>query len=117
MLIAFVLLLPASTRRLCVVWLAVVAAASIVATTKVLYLGWRIGIASLDFVGLSGHATLSFLVWLVAFALVLGRLDARRAVGVASGILLASLIAVSRIAVNAHSATEVIFGGILGTAL
>jgi hypothetical protein len=117
-LVAFVLLLPASTRRLCVVWLAIVVAGEmIVSTTKVLYLGWRLGIASLDFTGLSGHATLSFLVWPVAFALVLGRTNAWRVVGVAFGVLLASVIAVSRLAVHAHSVAEVVFGGILGTAL
>ena len=117
-LIAFVLLLSASTRRLCVIWLAIVVGGeTIVATTKVLYLGWRLGIASLDFTGLSGHATLSFLVWPVAFALVLGRTDAWRTVGVAFGVLLASVIAVSRLAVHAHSVAEVVFGGILGTAL
>jgi len=117
-LVAFVLLLPASTRRLCVVWLAIVVAGeTIVATTKVLYMGWRLGIASLDFTGLSGHSTLSFLVWPVAFALVLGRTDTWRVVGVAFGFVLASVIAVSRLAIHAHSVAEVVFGGIFGTAL
>lgn len=117
-LVAFVLLLPASTRRLCGIWLAIVAAGeTIVATTKVLYMGWRLGIASLDFTGLSGHATLSFIVWPVAFALILVRTDAWRVAGVAFGILLASVIAVSRLAVHAHSVAEVVFGGILGAAL
>jgi membrane-associated phospholipid phosphatase len=118
MLIAFVLLLPASTRRLCVVWLAaVVAGGTIVATTKVLYMGWRLGIASLDFTGLSGHTTLSFIVWPVAFSLVAGQTATRRAVGAAFGILLASAIAVSRLEVHAHSVAEVVLGGVLGIAL
>ena len=117
-LIAFVLLLPASTRRLCVVWLAsVVAGETIVATTKVLYMGWGLGIASLDFVGLSGHSTLSFLVWPVAFTLALGRSNEWRSTGIAFGTLLASVIAASRLAVHAHSVAEVVFGGILGAAL
>ena len=117
-LVAVVLLLPASTRRLCVVWLAIlVAGGTIVATTNVLYMGWRLGIASLDFAGLSGHSTLSFLVWPVAFALLLGRTEKWQSVGVAFGILLASVIAVSRLALHAHSIAEVVFGGILGAAL
>ena len=117
-LIAFVLLLTASTRRLCVAWLAIVAVGEmIVATTKVLYMGWGLGIASLDFIGLSGHATLSSLVWPVAFALLLGRTDRWRIGGVALGILLASVIAVSRLEVHAHSVAEVVSGWILGTAL
>ena len=117
-LIAFVLLLTASTRRLCVAWLAIVVVGEmIVATTKVLYMGWGLGIASLDFIGLSGHATLSFLIWPVAFALLLGRTDRSRIGGVAFGILLASVIAVSRLEVHAHSVAEVVFGGILGTTL
>ena len=118
LLITFLLWLPASTRRLCVVWLAtVVVVETIVAATKVLFMGWRLGIESLDFTGLSGHTTLSLLVWPVAFSLFLGHKDALRALGVAFGFLLASVIAVSRLEIHAHSVAEVVFGGILGAAV
>ncbi len=118
LLIAGVLLLQASSRRLCVVWLAVVVTGvAIVATTKILYMGWRLGIASLDFTGLSGHTTISLIVWPVAFSLFLGQTDAGWVAGVAFGILLAFVIAVSRLGVHAHSVAEVVLGGILGTAL
>ena len=115
LLIAFALLQQTSTRRLCAVWLSFFVSAELaVATTKVLFMGWRLGIASLDFTGLSGHSTLSFLVWPVAFSLFLGQ--KRRAAGVAAGILLASVIALSRLEVRAHSIAEIAFGGILGIA-
>jgi len=118
LLIALVLVLQASTRRLCVTWLAVVMVGeAIVATTKVLFMGWRLGIASLDFVGLSGHTTLSLLVWPVVFSLFLGRRVVWRTIGGAFGFLLASAIAVSRLEIHAHSVSEVVFGGILGAAL
>jgi membrane-associated phospholipid phosphatase len=118
LLIALLLWLPSSTRRLCVVWLAtVVVVETIVAATKVLYMGWRLGIASLDFTGLSGHATLSLLVWPVAFSLFLGHKDALLTLGVAFGFVLASVIAVSRLEIHAHSVAEVVFGGILGAAV
>jgi hypothetical protein len=115
-LIAFALLQQTSTRRLCAIWLSLfVSAEFVVATTKVLYMGWRLGIPSLDFTGLSGHSTLSLLVWPVAFSLFLGH--ARRATGVAVGILLASAIALSRLEVRAHSVPEVVLGAVLGIAL
>ena len=118
LLIGLLLLLPASTRRLFVVWLIIVAlGGTLVATTKVLFMGWRLGIESLDFTGLSGHTTLAFLAWPVAFALLLGQTDSMRAVGAAIGVLLASLVGVSRVEIQAHSVSEVVFGGLLGIAL
>jgi hypothetical protein len=117
LLIALLLWLPASTRRLCVVWFVIVVVVeTIVAATKVLYMGWGLGITSLDFTGLSGHAALSLLVWPVAFSLLVRHKDALRAFGVTFGFLLASVIAVSRLEIHAHSVAEVVFGGILGAA-
>jgi len=118
LLIAAAMFLTVSTRRLSVAWLVVVmTGAAVVAATKVLYMGWGLGIASLDFTGLSGHTTLSVLVWPVALSLLAGQTDTRMRVGAAGGFLLASGIAVSRLEVHAHSAAEVILGGAFGLVL
>ena len=118
LLVAFVLLVPATTRRLAFVWLAIVVAGeTIVAATKVMYMGWHLGIPSLDFIGLSGHTTLSFMVWPVTFALVLGRTDRWRAIGAAVGIVFALLIAFSRLKIHVHSLSEVVLGAFLGITL
>jgi len=118
LLVALVLFLKTSTRHLSVVWIfLVVIVDTVVAITKVLYMGWRLGIPSLDFTGLSGHTTVSFLVWPVTFLLFLGQTEVRRIIGIGFGVLLGVLVAVSRLEVHAHSIAEVVFGGIFGLTL
>ena len=114
-LIALVLFPRIPTRRLCAAWLTLlIGTGAIVAATKVLYMGWGFGLASVDFTGLSGHAALSFLVWPVTFFLFFGQARKARALAAAAGIALAAAIAVSRLQTHAHSASEVVLGGILG---
>ncbi len=83
--------------------------------SKIAFMGWGLGIASLDFTGFSGHAMLS-----AAIYPVLGHAFARRRQasnawwGAAMGLGLAALIAVSRVTTHAHSVSETVLGFGLG---
>jgi len=98
---------------------AVVLGLAIMATaaSKIAFMGWGLGIASLDFTGFSGHAMLS-----AAIYPVLGHVFARRRPGstawwgAALGYALAILIAISRVTTHAHSVSETVSGFALGAA-
>ena len=90
-------------------------AASITTASKIGFLGYAIGSAPLDFTGFSGHAMFAAAVLpvLVRLALSPRSPDGRRWV-LLLGYLLALAVAVSRVKVGAHSASEVISGFCLG---
>ena len=87
-------------------------------TTKVLFLGWGLGIALLDFTGISGHALLASSVLPVFFSWLLAA-DQRRysAPGVALGLLASLGVGVSRVVLGAHSGSEVVIAVVLGMAV
>jgi membrane-associated phospholipid phosphatase len=87
-------------------------AATLVTATKIAFLGFGWGIASLDFTGISGHAMLAFGGFPVLAAIFVAPAARRKAVAVAAAV--AGLVAVSRIAVGAHSASEVVSGCLIG---
>lgn len=89
--------------------------ALIVLTSKLAFLGWGVGIASMNFTGFSGHAAISALVWPVILWLLTADEKAGRW-GAALGLLLAASIGYSRLPLNAHSWSEVISGFALGAA-
>ena len=90
-------------------------ASSAVLASKLAFLGWGIGSASLNFTGISGHTMLSAAVWPVALWLVASRGTHRLRVALAiAGWLLAAGIGVSRLALFAHSWSEVVSGFLLG---
>jgi membrane-associated phospholipid phosphatase len=99
-------------------WLALVAvAATITTVTKVAFIGWGVGSASLDFTGISGHAMFAAAIYPVLCGLALsGRSMAWQRAGWLAGALLAALIAVSRVMVQAHSTSEAASGFVLGGA-
>ena len=87
----------------------------LVAATKIAFIGWGIGIRSLDFTGISGHAMRATAVIPVIFYLMLQKSpSAMRAMGIGFGILLGILISFSRIEVHAHSISEAMTGCMLG---
>ena len=113
-------------RRLAAWWIGL-GAAAVLATTasKVAFIGWGIGSAALDFTGVSGHAMFAAAVYPLLFGALapsLARLlsPARQAapetvwLAVGAGAALALLIGVSRVAVQAHSVSEVVAGLALG---
>lgn len=114
----FVWLIAApATRRSGWLWLAAVLLVSGgVASSKVLYMvsGWQP--AGWNFIGLSGHAALSFLFWPCAGALVIGPdRTGLRATTVVLGAGLALAISASSWVLRDHSLSEVVLGALWGT--
>ncbi|MFZ4284803.1 phosphatase PAP2 family protein [Variovorax sp. HJSM1_2] len=109
--------------RLALAWLLPLGIAALITSmSKLMFIGWGLGLASLDFTGFSGHAMFSAAIYpVLAFSLASGRQPPQRPLAlpvlpVLAGYLLAALIACSRVAVHAHSWSEVIAGFVLGAA-
>lgn len=91
--------------------------AGLVAASKLAFMAWGWGIRRLDFIGISGHSAMAALVWPALLALVSGGASRRlRLAATAGGLLLALLVAVSRLKLNAHSFAEVVSGFSVGAA-
>jgi membrane-associated phospholipid phosphatase len=97
-------------------WLMLVAAAAAITTvTKVAFLGFGIGVAALDFTGISGHAMFATAALpLIAHAVSVGHSDAWRRRALAATYAFALVIAVSRVVIGVHSPSEVVAGCALG---
>lgn len=107
--------LPRADARLKWRWLlAIAVTAGITLASKLAFMGWGIGIKSMHFTGVSGHAAMSSVIYPVVGALLAGPGKRARAIGLAIGVLLATAIAWSRIPLHAHSLSEVIAGLMLG---
>lgn len=104
--------------RLAANWTAIfLAAMALVVASKLAFLGWGIGIQSLDVAGFSGHAARAAAVFPVALGLLLHRQSSRlRNQGVLAGALVGVAVAVSRVVVGAHSVAEAASGCLLGLA-
>lgn len=85
----------------------------IVLISKLAFLGWGIGVASLDFTGFSGHAAMSAVVWPMT-AFIAGTTHRAGNWTAMLGFALAAAVGYSRIPLNAHSWSEVISGALLG---
>jgi hypothetical protein len=98
------------------VWLLGLALAiAVTLTSKILFLGWGIGIASLDFTGVSGHALLATAVLPVLFSSLLAPDQLRfRIAGAVFGLWLGAAVAVSRVVLGAHSVSEVVCAWLIG---
>lgn len=93
-------------------WLAGVFAATLVTTgSKVAFLGFGIGSAAFDFTGFSGHSMYATAILPVLGAIVFGR------GGAIAGLVLAVVVMVSRVQVQAHSWSEALSGLALGGAV
>lgn len=118
--VALWLLLSARSVRIASSWLIPLGlAASITTISKIAFLGWGIGIASIDFTGFSGHSMFSAAIYPMlghALAVHLEERSGRpwRRYGAIAGYALAALIAVSRVFVGAHSVSEIVSGFALG---
>lgn len=114
------LLIGARSARFAGSWAALLLLAVAVTTaSKIAFIGWGIGIASLDFTGFSGHAMFSAAIYpVLAFAMAnhwRGTPDRRRVVwAVAAGYAFAALIALTRVRVGVHSPFEAFSGFVLG---
>jgi len=109
-------LLFAYSWRVAALWLTLIGSACIVvACTKVAFLGWGFGILAIDFTGISGHTMLSTAVIPVMLYLaLLATRHASRITGVVCGLAVGFLVGMSRLALQAHSVSEMIAGCVLG---
>lgn len=97
-------------------WLALLGMAIALTTfSKVAFMGWGIGVASLDFTGFSGHAMFAAAVYPVLARIATVQAPAMlQKMAMALGVSLALVIALSRLEIQAHSLSEVILGSLLG---
>jgi membrane-associated phospholipid phosphatase len=87
----------------------------VVVATKMAFIGWGIGIRSLDFTGFSGHTMRATAVLPVLFYLILPRTaPMMRTGGALLGFAFGTVVGISRLAVHAHSISEVVAGWLLG---
>src|SRR3954465_9062402 len=99
-------------------WLMPLAAAVALTTaSKIAFLGFGLGIASLDFTGFSGHSMFAAAVYPMLAYAVSARLGTAWRIGaVVLAYVFALLVAVSRFWLDAHSVSEIVLGYGLGTA-
>lgn len=106
-----------ATRPLAYRWLFWLALVTLLDTaSKVVFIGWGVGVASWNFTGFSGHAMFSAAIYPLLMVTLAARLSPgwqKAALGV--GLALAGVVCVSRVMVNAHSVSEVVLGWLLGS--
>jgi membrane-associated phospholipid phosphatase len=112
-------LLAEKENRLALCWSLLFATGmAVVVVTKMAFIGWGIGIRSIDFTGFSGHAMRATAVLPVLFYLMLEKAPrSLRGIGALCGLIVGMVVGISRIAVHAHSVSEVITGWMLGAAV
>lgn len=117
--IAFWLALSRRTWPTARLWVLLFGLGSVlILASKLAFMGWGFGSARLNFTGISGHTAISTSVWPVVLWLVACRQSHRvRVAAVLAGWVLAAFIGVSRLAVFAHSGSEVAAGYLLGVAI
>ena len=109
--------------RLAAVWLGGIVVATLITTaSKVAFLGYGLGWAALDFTGVSGHSMFAAAIYPltgVAIICAIAGLQAARweRLGLAAGVALALVVGLSRVAVDAHSWSEVVVGLLVGGAV
>ncbi len=109
----------ADKRRAALLWMALlVLAAALTTATKVAFIGFGIGVAAINFTGISGHAMFASAIYPLLMLTLLGAgTVTRRQLALALGCALALLVAVSRVQVGAHSWSEVAAGVLVGGAV
>ncbi len=100
---AFLLLLPTALAVL------------LVTASKIAFLGFGWGIASLDFTGLSGHAMFAAAIYPMLAATFAPAPSTRYAPAMVLAAAVAVVVAISRLVTGAHSASEVLGGFAVGT--
>jgi membrane-associated phospholipid phosphatase len=112
-------LLTARAWRMTWLWCLLFGSALVlVAASKIVYVGWGIGIPALDFTGFSGHAMRSAAIMPPLCYLILqDKSFAVRMSGVAFGVGFAALISLSRVLLQYHSIAEALSGWLLGSAV
>lgn len=112
-------LAAAGARRSAVLWLGLFGLAFTLTTaSKVAFIGWGVGIPRVNLTGISGHAMHAAAVLPLLLRCLAGTTGGRalRVAAVMLGLALAALVALSRVVIGAHSASESIAGFVLGAA-
>lgn len=112
-------LLAENEKRLAFWWsLLFTVGLSIVVATKMAFIGWGIGIRAVDFAGFSGHAMRATAVMPVLLYLMLEKAPKPvRAFGTLCGLVFGILVGASRLALHAHSLSEVVAAWMLGASV
>jgi len=109
--------------RLAAVWLGGILVATLITTaSKIAFMGYGLGWAALDFTGVSGHSMFAAAIYPltgVAITSAMAGLQAARweRLGLVAGVALALVVGLSRVAVGAHSWSEVVLGLLVGGAV
>jgi membrane-associated phospholipid phosphatase len=116
LLIAASLALRRRDWRLALLWLLPLSLAVLLTTlTKIAFIGFGVGIAALDFTGVSGHSMFAAAVYpMLGFAIGSGANRRLRIAAVAAGYGVALLVAISRWKLGMHSASECVAGFAMG---
>ncbi|MDW5501011.1 phosphatase PAP2 family protein [Pseudomonas lundensis] len=111
-----VLVVPRTTRAAGWQWALIFGGTgAVVCASKLAFMGWGLGIESYDFTGFSGHSALAASIWPVLLWTLTGRFShAVRSMALVVGLVLPLTIGLSRLAIQVHSASEVVSGLILG---
>jgi hypothetical protein len=112
-------LLAGGARKRAIAWCLMFAAGlSLVAMSKIAFLGWQTAIPALQFKALSGHALCSTAVLPVLFFVVLQEASiALRTAGVVFGYVLSIALGVLLVHFRFHSVAEVIPSFVLGSSI
>jgi membrane-associated phospholipid phosphatase len=85
--------------------------------TKVAFIGWGLGIAELNFTGVSGHAMFAAAIYPILLGTVASQASTTgQSFAIATGFIVALLVGISRVLIGAHSDSEVLIGLLLGGA-
>lgn len=112
-------LLAGKSWRLSIAWVVLYGAGmTLVVATKMAFMGWGIGVESVQFAGFSGHAMRAASVFpVLGYLLTRSQSSWWRHAGTAAGVLLSFLISISRLEVMAHTPSEAYTGFLLGLAV
>lgn len=102
-------------RSLWLWWGLLFGGAALVFASKVAFVGWGVGIAAIDLTCISGHAF--FACFILPTVLAWRKDESVLGAGMLLGLVLALGVAVSRLALAAHSVSEVVAGLVLGLSL
>jgi membrane-associated phospholipid phosphatase len=108
-----------AARPLAFWWLTYLGLATLATTaSKIAFIGWGIGIAELNFTGVSGHAMLAAAIYPLLLGIAASQAPpGGQKIAIAAGFMLALLVGISRLVVGAHSVSEVLAGLLLGGAV
>ena len=118
-IIAILLCWKTENRRAVWFWLLLFGCAGLVVSlSKIAFLGFGIGSARFNFTGFSGHSAMSATLWPVLLWLLSGRFSSPwRRLLLVVGYAIPVMVGWSRLALNAHSVSEVVAGLVLGFTL